>query len=196
MMAHSTNASCNTTTEIHFTCRQTHADQHVLQPVAVPWPSLACSPGCSPGQHQGNNKTPSTIPGIGSRSCFQKPLCKIEDCSEVLKAGKRGFQEVENQLVVGLASCLLSWRRADVCKFVTAGMGIELIPVHQVKIDSFSFCTCRLAEQSLKMASNLLQHMRCVYQAQLLACASCDLDVSTVPLGLQGRLDHIRQTGT
>ncbi|KAL0022867.1 hypothetical protein WJX77_001247 [Trebouxia sp. C0004] len=37
--------------------------------------------------------------------------------------------------------------------------------------------------------------MRCVYQARLLASASCDLEVSTVPLDLLGRLDHIRQTG-
>ncbi len=46
------------------------------------------------------------------------------------------------------------------------------------------------------MTSDLLQHMRCVYQARLLASASCDLEVSTVPLDLLGRLDHIRQTGT
>ncbi len=111
-------------------------------------------------------------------------------------------------------------------------MGIEPIPAHRVKINSFVlFCTSeQLAEQlvlsasgkdctraclifvdscsqlyifsaaggeeSLKMTSDLLQHMRCVYQARLLASASCDLEVSTVPLDLLGRLDHIRQTGT
>ena len=51
-------------------------------------------------------------------------------------------------------------------------------------------------EESRIMTSNLLQHMRCVYQARLLASASCDLEVSTVPLDLLGSLDHIRQTGT
>ncbi len=77
----------------------------------------------------------------------------------MFKAGNRGFQEVENQLVVGLASCLLSWRRAEVCKFVTAGMGIEPIPVHQVKIDSFSFCTCRSVDGVSKSKSySFYQH--------------------------------------
>ena len=59
----------------------------------------------------------------------------------------------------------------------------------------YTFSAARGAE-SLKMTSDLLQHMRCVYQARLLASASCALEVSTAPLDLQGRLDHIRQTGT
>ncbi len=60
------------------------------------------------------------------------------------------------------------------------------------------FCTFSAAggEDSLKMTSDLLQHMRCVYQARLLASAIYDLEISKVPSNLQRRLEHIRLTGT